>query len=1004
VIDLYTLCRRHVRLLILLTAFGAVFGIWAVQRLPSGIYPEVDFPRIVVVAEVGDAAADVMVATVTRPLEAAIATVPGVRRVRSKTSRGAVEVNLTFAEHTDMARALAMVQARTEQVRGELGPGAQVEAQRLTPVAFPVLTFNLTGPLSGADLYDLAENVVRPVFSRVDGAGRVEVLGGDRREEEVIVNPAAAAALRLDAPSVAARITDFVHYSTAGHLTRYRQAVTVEADTLPLDAETLGELPVAVVDGSPVPLSAIAEVRPGVADRTAQVSGPGGETVLVSISRMEGASTPAVADAALAAAASLDLPAGVHLDPVYDQASLVNTAIGSVRDAIAVGIVLCVLVLAIALRDWRAGLIAGATVPLTLAITFGAMYLGGQTLNLMSLGGMAVAIGLVVDDAIVVVEAIARHREEGKSGPEASREGVAELLYPVIGRTLTTVVVFSPMSLVSGVVGRFFGALSWTLAAAVLISLVLAVTLVPLAAGRWLAPRASTRSKLDVAYGRVLRASLRHRGRILVASVALGALGTFALTHAETGFLPAMDEGGFVLDYFLPAGTSLDETSQTAARIEAVLAQVPEVRTWSRRTGAELGPAAATESNQGDIMVRLKQQRDRGAEEVMADVRARVQQDVPQARIELIQVMQDVLNDLAGASHPVEIKLYSTDPQQLPPVAAEVASRLKDIPGLADLYGGVEAPSPSLRFDVDQAAAARLLRTPADIGELLGANLRGVVPARIPWLDRRIDVRLRAPDAVRFSPEKLAALPLVPGDPDIPVTTIAAVARPSDIDSPTRIGREDLRPVVIVTGELDQRDLGSLMADVRAKLADLSLPAGVSMEIAGAWAQQQTTFKELLGVFVLAVAAVGVVLVGQFRTLRLPLLILATTPVALVGAVVTLWAFGIPLNASSAMGAVLLVGLVVKNGILLLEYAQGLQDGGLSALEAVVAAGERRLRPILLTTVCTVFGLLPLALGVGSGADLQRPLAVAVIGGLSVSTAVSLFLLPTLAVGRSSQQ
>lgn len=999
-IDLYAFCRRHATVIALATAFAAGFGVWATTRLASGIYPEVDFPRIVVVAHVGDAPAEGVVPTVTRPLEAAVATVPGIRRIRSTTTRGATELSLGFADGTDMARALALVQARVEETRADLGDGAELEVERLTPTAFPVLTFNLTGPMSGADLHDLAENVVRPALARADGVGAVDVLGGDVREEEVLVDAERAAALRLDVPAVAARLGDAVQYRTAGHLTELRQAVTLEADSVPGDAAALGDVPVAVVDGAPVPLRAIADVREGAADRTAEISGPAGPTVQIAVSRMEGSSTPEVADGARAAAAALRLPAGVRLEPVYDQAALVKEAIASVRDAIALGILLCVAVLAAFLRDVRAGLIAAAAVPLTLAITFGGMYLGGQTLNLMSLGGMAVAIGLVVDDAIVVAEAIARHLEEGHSGPEAAARGVRELFAAVVGTTLTTVVVFTPMSLLSGVVGRFFGALAWTLATAVLVSLVIAVTLVPLAAGRWLTPRPATASRLDAAYGRALRVALRHRAAMGVGALALLALGALAAWRVPTGFLPAMDEGGFVLDYFLPAGTSLADTSATAARIEAILAQTPEVRIWSRRTGAELGPAAATAANSGDIMVRLRDDRARGAEEVMADVRARVEAEVPEARIEMVQLLQDVLDDLAGASHPVEIALYAADPRVLPAAAALVTDRIADVDGLADLYGGVEAPSPAVRFTVDPAAAARLGRTPADVAALLDGNVRGVVATTMPWLDRRIDVRVRAPDAVRASLARLAALPLVPGDDALPVTTLRAVATPAPRDAETVIERKDLRPSVVVTGEIEGRDLGSLMTEVRARLDGLVLPAGVTMEVAGAWAEQQATFRELLGVLALAVASVGTVLVAQFRGLRLPLLVLATAPIALVGAVVTLWVFDVPLNASSAMGGVLLVGLVVKNGILLLEQAEALREQGVAPVEALVAAGERRLRPILLTTLCTVFGLLPLALGIGSGADLQRPLAVAVIGGLAVSTAVSLFLLPTLAVGR----
>ncbi|MCA9491858.1 MAG: efflux RND transporter permease subunit [Myxococcales bacterium] len=999
---LYAHLRRHAATLALITVALAVAGVLAGLHLPSGIYPEVDFPRIVVVARGGDAPADVTAATVTRPLEASVATVPGVRRVRSRSSRGASEIDLTFVDGTDMARALSMVQARAEETRGELPDGAELAVERLTPVAFPVVTFNLTGPLDGADLHDLAENVVRPALSRVDGVGRVDVLGGDLREVEVLVDPGAAAALRLDVPAIARLVGETAHRSTAGLVPVLGEALTVEADALPLDAAALARIPVAVVDGAPVPLRAVARVEEGVADRTAMVSGPGGETVLVSVARMEGASTPAVAGGAIEAARALasELPAGVRLTPVYDQAALVDDAIASVRDAILLGILLCLGVLGLLLRDLRAGLVAGLAVPLTLSITFGLMWLGGQTLDLMSLGGMAVAIGLVVDDAIVVVEAISRRLEEGMSPDEAAEAGLRDLFAAVVGTTFTTVVVFAPMGLVSGVVGRFLGALAWTLSAAVVVSLVVAVTVVPLVAGRLLRARPHRVSRLDRAYGSVLRAAVRRRGLAVSAALALGVVGVVAWSRVETGFLPSMDEGGFVLDYFMPAGTSLQRTAEVASRIEAVLAEVPEVETWSVRTGAELGPAAATEASRGDVMVRLRRERDRGCEEVMEDVRGRLEEQVPEARVELIQVLQDVLADLAGASHPVEIELHGSDLASLQRAAAEVEARLAGTDGLADLYGGVEIPSPSLRFAVDPAAAARLGWTSVGVADLLSASVAGVVPIRLPYLDRTVGVRVRAPDAVRFDPVRLASLPLVPPDATIPVTTLSSVATAHATVSPTEVDRQDQRLVVTVTAEQEGRDLGSLMAEVRSRLADVHLPPGVALRVAGAWAEQRRSSRELVAVMSLAVAAVGTVLVAQFRGFRVPALVLLTAPVALVGAVLTLWALGVPLNASSGMGLILLVGLVVKNGILLLEHAEALRDQGLDPVEAVVAAGERRLRPILLTTTCTVFGLLPLALGVGAGSELQQPLAVAVIGGLTVSTLVSLVLLPVLAVRR----
>lgn len=987
-----------------------VTGVWAAGQLPSGIYPEMDFPRIVVVARSGDAAADLTAATVTRPLEAALSSVPGVVQLRSRTIRGTSEVSVTFASGTDMARALAQVDGRANEARGDLPPGTVLQAERITPSAFPVVTFNLAGPVPATDLLELAEQVVRPAFSQVDGVGAVGVLGGQVREVEVLVDPDRAAAVGLDVPGVAAAIAAADVRQTAGQLFGQRQAMTIETTSQAADLDALAALPLAVTDGMPLPVSAVADVVEGAADATASVAGPDGETVLLSVARREGASTPVVVAGAHAAAAALAdrLPPGVTLKPVYDQAVLVNDAITSVRDAIVLGMVLAVGLLGVMLRDLRAGLLAGLAVPLTLMLTFGAMWATGQTLNLMSLGGMAIAIGLVVDDAIVIVEAISLHREAGMGPAEAAEAGVSELFAAVVGTTLTTVVVFLPLGLLSGVVGHFFAALGATLAMAVLLSMVVALLLVPLAAsrlGREGPAHTDTPDGLSARYARLLQASLRHRWVGFVGAMLLLVAGGAALSRVETGFLPVMDEGAFVLDYFLPSGTTLAGTSAVADRISAVLDSEPDVERWARRAGAELGPAAATEVSRGDIMVRLTPRavRSRSADEVMDSVRARLEEDVPEARTELFQVLADVLGDLAGAPHALEIKLYGPEPERVRALAEQIAPQIEPIEGIEDFFGGVDGAAPVLRFRVDPVATGQLGRTVGSVADLLEQTVRGAVVAVMPWRDRQIDVRVRAPDAVRTDPAALAALPLLTGRPDAPVTTLAAVARPVVEDGPASVLREDQRPVVVITGAIEGGDLGAVMGQVSDALDGVTPPAGYSVELAGAWRQQQGAFGEIARVLALAVLAVGVVLVGQLRSLRLALLVLSTTPVAVVGALLSLWATGVPLNVSSLMGVVLLVGLVVKNGILLLEQAVVLEERGVPRVDALVQAGARRLRPILLTTLCTMAGLLPLALGIGAGSELQQPLAVAVLGGLAVSTVVSLFLLPALAAGRARE-
>jgi len=995
---------RSRRALVWFLALGlAASGALLVTRMPSGIYPEMDFPRIVVVARSGDAPAELTQATLGRPLEVALATVQGIERVRSRAIRGAVEISLLFAPGTDMWRALQLTESRVGETRSALPAGADVVVERLTTTSFPVITFNVTGPVDSRRLRDLGELVLRPAISRVRGVGRVEVLGGDVREIEIILDPARTAALKLSPTRIAEKVRDASVLQAVGRFDDAHALVTVMASGEPHEASDLGRIPVAVgTDGSPVPLSAIATIEEGAEDRLLRVSAPEGDTVLVSVSRLPGASTPDVVSEVRTAVAQTahSFPTGVAVKPVYDQAVLVDESMRSVRDAILLGIVLCVGVIALFLRDLRAGLVASLAVPITLGIAFIPVHVAGQSLNLMSLGGLAIAIGLVVDDAIVVVEALRRRLEQGDPVDRAASGAVRDLRSALLGTTITTVIVFVPLAWLQGIVGRFFQALAGTLGAAVLLSLAVAVTVVPLAAMQWVRAPAAGRTTSTVyarLYTRLVTPLLKRPWLAVVIALVMLALGALAARHVGTEFLPEMDEGAFVVDYFLPAGTSLTDTDAVARKIEGVLKSLPDVATYSRRTGAELGPAAATEVNRGDIMVRLKppSERDHSAEEVIDEARARVGRDVPEARVEFVQVLQDILNDLSGTPRPLEVKIFGDDYQTLHELASQVSARLEGIPGLVDLYRGFEGEAPELRLRLDPDATARIGMTDAEVGTDLDVALHGQQAATILRPDRPIGVRVRYADAIRFDGAQIERLPTLPSNGS-GIVSLGAVTRFQRVTSPSLLLRENLRPTVVVTADHEGRDLGSVAADARRRLRDLRLPEGYTLEFGGQVKAQEETFRDLVRVLGFGLLAVFAVLLAQFKHARTALVVLAAVPLAVVGAIVTLVLFSIPLNASSLMGCVLLVGLVVKNGILLLEQAEQRWSEGMTLDAALLEAGSVRMRPIVMTTLATIAGLSPLALGIGAGAEIQRPLAVAVIGGLLLSTAVSLFLMPAL--------
>ena len=995
------LLRRHATVVWLTTIVLAILGVSSASQMPSGIYPEVEFPRIVVVARSGGAPPDVYLTTVTRPLEQTLTTVLGVQRIRSKTIRGATEISLQFAPDTDMWRALQMVESRVNESRTSLPPDAEVIVEKVTTGSFPVVTFNVSGAIDTRELRELAEFVVRPALANVPGVGRIEILGGDVREVNVILDPEKTASLHLTPNDVADRLRTAMGLNAVGRVDRDRQLVTVIGDAQPKTLADIREMPIATTPmGGVVPLRAVAEVIEGAEDRTVRIGGPRGETVVLSVARLPGASTPDVVDQTIAATRALapSLPKGVTIEPVYNQANLVRESMASVRDAILLGIALCAGVIALFLRDVRAGILAALTVPITLAISFVAMRLANQTLNLMSLGGMAVAIGLVVDDAIVMIEAIAHHRDLGADKSTAATRGTVELAPAVIGTTLTTVVVFIPLAFLSGIVGDFFRALAFTVTAAVIISLLVALTLVPLAAGFALSAHAKSTQKgaMVRVYDRMVRRFLRFPIVAGFALFALIAAGLRLAPYVGRGFLPTMDEGAFVVDYFLPAGTSLATTERFARQLEAELKKTPEVRTFARRTGAELGPAAATELNRGDLMVSLapRGERSRTSDEIIADLRERFIHAAPEVRIEFVQVLQDVLNDLSGNPRPVEVKLFGPDYDKLHELGDALAEKLKDVPGLVDVYDGHEREAPELRFVATRDAIARFNTTPDDLSTQLQTALRGAVVGQVRRFDRLIGVRVRYPNPVRFDADRVMDLPFVAQER---TTTFRAVTETDSTASTSLLLHEALQPMVDLTGDHENRDLGAVADDVERIAGATSLPSGYRIVLGGQIESERATIKQLSVVAAVAVLLVLTVLAGQFKRLRLALLVLSSVPMAIVGAVFALLATNTPLNASSLMGCVLLVGLVVKNGVLLLEEAEKLFDAGESPFDSVAHASERRVRPVVMTTIATLAGLLPLALGIGSGAELQRPLAIAVIGGLVTSTLATLGLLPPFA-------
>jgi CzcA family heavy metal efflux pump len=892
-----------------------------------------------------------------------------------------------------------------------------------------VLSYNLEGG-DPATLYDIARYQIAPVISRIPGVGRVNVQGSDVREIEVVADPARLSGLHLTYDDLATAIRQSTTVAAVGRLPKnYRQYLIVTAQEAH-SADEIGD--VALPRG--IRVRDVAIVRLGTQDHVQIVAGDGKPAALLNITRQTGGNSVAIADsvARIAAALKKTLPPGVRLKPVYDQAALVRDAVKSVRDAMLIGAALAILVLLLFLRHWRITAISASAIPLTMAITVGVMSLFGQSFNLMTLGAMAIAIGIVIDDAVVITENIVRHLRLNPDRKIAVREAVTEIVLPVTTSTITTVVVFAPLRLLQGVVGQFFAALSLTLTIAVVVSLILALTIIPLLSAQFLRVEdadpaseveltgrtlqmkvdvgilARVTAKIDelsIRYERSLAKVLDHKRLMIGACVFLALAGFLTHHFVGSGFLPAMDEGAFVLDYWTPGGTALDETDRQVHTVERILASTPEIVGTSRRTGAELG-LFATEQNTGDIVARLRPQNERSRSifDVIDETRAKIESSLPRLRVEFVEILSDVINDLAGAARPVEIKLFGPDLNALEAYAKRVEPKLSKIDGIEDLYNGVSEPSAEMMMTISGPEAARIGLTPEQVGAAVEGALLGVNAGEIRLEDRTVGVRVRAPDSVRFNSIQLASLPVV--SPTTQASApLGALATFTPVDARGELLRENQQQMIAMTADVSDRSLGSVVGDVKRVIAAMPPPPGIRLELGGQYASQQEAFKALLLVLALAGASVVGVMVIQFRSFVEPLVVLLAAPLSFVGAMLLLLLTGTPLNVSSFMGLILLVGLIVKNGIILLDFTRHQMLEEEQPLDrAIEKAARIRLRPILMTTLCTLFGLLPLAMGLGAGSELQRPLALAVIGGLALSTPITLYVVPTLLVAIRGRQ
>jgi CzcA family heavy metal efflux pump len=1001
---------RSTRTIFFFAAMLTLAGAYVAFQVPIAVFPDTNFPRVVIGVDNGVMPVEQMQVTITKPIEDAVNSVPGLLTVRSTTSRGQAEVSLFFDWNQDMYRSLQLVDAALSKVEQTLPSTTRITTNRLTFATFPILGYSLTsGTGPQTRLWEIAAYDLKPPLNRVDGVSTVVVQGGQVPEFHVVPNLALLQTTGVTIPDLVNAIEASNIVDSPGLYQANHQLILGLVGAQVHNADELRQLVVKTTPaGAPVRVADVATVEQATMPVYTTVTANGKDAVLLSIARQPSSNTVTVADAVAAQVTELrrKLPPGVKLELFYDQSQLVRDSISSVRDAIFIGLVLACVILFLFLRDWTSSLIAGMVIPVTIAVTIIALRIIGQSFNLMTLGGLAAAIGLVIDDAIVVVENIVMHRDAGEHRAEAVRKALGEITAPLIGSTITPVVVFLPLVAVSGVTGSFFRALAVTMVAALLTSLALALTWTPGLSYVLLRQHGNHETHGDHTSGRMLTRVLAVHRRVLdwALSKPMWVGGACVLLVAATwlgyqalgsDLLPEMDEGGFVLDYIMPAGSSLSATNRVLEHVERILRSEPEVDITSRRTGLQMGLAAVTEANTGDFTVKLKSHRSRSIDEVMEDVRQQIHATEPELDVEFTQVLQDMIGDLSNAPEPIQIKLFVNDQELLAQLGPRVGDAIGKIPGVVDVQDGIEntISGPATNFQIDPVVAARLGFTPSEISEDATTILDGVTTAD-PLISngRSYTIRVRLGEETRSS---LGAIEnTVFNSASGRTASLGSLATIEQLPPQNEILRENLQRLVTVTGRLEGSDLGSAMARVRQTVAGMHLPASVRVEYGGAYQEQQKSFHDLLRVLLLALALVFGVLLAEFRNFPAPIAILTSSVLSISGVILALLVTGITFNVASFMGLIMVIGIVAKNGILLLDANERFRAEGAAPREAMLHAAQRRLRPIVMTALAAVCGMLPLALALGAGSQMLQPLAIAVIGGLCVSMVLSLVVTP----------
>jgi CzcA family heavy metal efflux pump len=996
--------NSHARSILFLLSVLVVAGIFSSATLPVALFPQISFPRVRVSLDAGDRPAERMGVEVTYVVEEAVRAIPGVRNVRSTTSRGSAEISIGFDWGQDMVSAMLQVQAEISRIIPTLPQGTTFEVRRMDPTVFPVIAYSLTSAShSLAELRDLAQYQLRPLLTSINGVAQVGVVGGATEEYRVTVNPGKLQSFNLSLSDVAKAVSAANVLVAVGRVEDYDKLYLVISDTRLTNLTQIASTVVRTGTNGVVLLEDLARVERSVKPEWLKVTADGRDAVLFQIYQQPGGNTVQIAGAVktMLAGQLRQLPPGIQMKNWYDQSDLIVSSEHSTRDAVIIGIALAALVLFVFLRNWKVTLIAALAVPAALGATMLMLYVLNMSLNIMTLGGMAAAVGLIIDDAIVMVEHIMRRLETGTgTGRERIVHAAAEFTGPLAGSSSATIVIFIPLAFLSGVTGAFFKALSLTMACSLFISFLISWIAIPILSARTLNQADAQRlnrsgrlaDRINSSYRRWMQRLLAHPWVVLFLMAPLLVLGYLAYKGVGSGFMPHMDEGGFILDYQTPAGTSLTETDRLLRQVEEILKSTPEVDTYSRRTGLQTG-GALTEANTGDFFIRLKPPPRRVIDDVMNEVRTRIGNHVPGLQVETAQLMEDLIGDLTSVPQPIEIKLFSDDPATLENAATNVQHAIEQVNGVAETKSGIVLAGDALNIEVDRIKAALERTDPDSITLTLQNYLSGNVTSQIQRGPKLVGIRVWLPENTRATIGDIGKLLL--RAPDGHLFPVSRVAKLVTVTGQPEIMREDLKRMVAVTGRINGRDLGSTVQEIQTKVLSKPgvLPAGVPYSLGGLYQQQQIAFKGLTTVLIAAIILVFLLLLFLYESFRVAIALLVMPLLAVAGVYIGLWLTGTEFNITSRMGMTMIVGIVTEVAIFYFSEYREL-PGSKNPADRFIDAGINRMRPIAMTTFAAILALLPLALGIGQGSAMQQPLAIAIIVGLVVQLPLVLLALP----------